>query len=393
MSRLADLSSQQCLPPIAGVLACLAAADVQRAFASYAGGLIWKGPVVRNDPDIAIDLTRIERWLLDNGVLQHAGLDSVTQLAGGTQNIVLRFRSADRDLILRHPPAVPRQNSNKLLAREIRVLGALSGTSVPHPAVIAACTDPDVTGGIFYIMEAIEGFNPTVAMPTAVSANAEIRHRIGIEMIDALAALAQVDLIAADLEDFGKIDGFLERQVSRWAAELEGYARFDGWQGPAALGDVASVGRWLADNLPPDLMPGIIHGDYHIGNALFDEEGRLRAIVDWEMATLGDPLVDLGRLLVSWPEDGATKPHTMRVTPLNGFPSHAEMIARYADQTGRSLIHLPWFEVLACYKLSLILEGTHARAQSGLADLVTGKRLHQSAVALLSQAGEIIARH
>ena len=341
---------------------------------------------------VSIDLVGVERWLVDNSVVAGPGLDSIRQLAGGTQNIVLRFSNGGRDYVLRHPPAKPRPNSNKLLERELRVLGALTGSAVPHPAVVGACLDPAVIGGVFYVMEAVDGFNPTVAMDEAAAASPEIRHRMGLEMIDGLVALAQVDVAASGLADFGKLDGFLERQVSRWASELASYERFAGWQGPAALGDVAAVGQWLADNVPPDMKPGIIHGDYHIGNCIFGNDGALNAIVDWEMATLGDPLVDLGRLLVSWPGNGSVKPHTMRVTPLDGFPSNAEMVARYAERSGRSLVHLPWFEVLACYKLGLILEGTHARAQAGLADMATGERLHRSAVALLDEARAIIAQ-
>lgn len=342
--------------------------------------------------DFSIDLAGIERWLVGQGVLAAGGLGSIRQLAGGTQNIVLRFSNGGRDYVLRHPPAKPRPNSNKLLEREIRLLGALAGSAVPHPAVVAACTDTSVVGAVFYVMEAVDGFNPTVAMPEGAAGSPAIRHRMGLEMIDGLAALADVDPIAQGLADFGNLDGFLERQVSRWASELESYGRFAGWQGPAALGDVAAVGQWLTDNLPQGMQPGIIHGDYHIGNCIFGEDGRLNAIVDWEMATLGDPLVDLGRLLVSWPGKGPARPQTMRVAPLDGFPSHGEMIARYAERSGRSLDHLPWFEVLACYKLGLILEGTHARAQAGLADMATGERLHRSAVALLEEARAIIAQ-
>lgn len=342
--------------------------------------------------EFSLDLAAIERWLVDNGVLAAPGLGGVRQLAGGTQNIVLRFSNGGRDYVLRHPPSSPRPNSNNLLEREIRLLAALADSAVPRPTVVAACTDLSVVGGVFYVMEAIDGFNPTVAMSASAARSGAIRHRMGLEMIDGLVALADVDPVAKGLGDFGKLDGFLERQVSRWAAELEGYQRFEGWEGPGALGDVAAVGRWLTDNLPADMKPGIIHGDYHIGNCIFGDDGRLNGIVDWEMATLGDPLVDLGRLLVSWPDRGGVKPQTMRVDPLDGFPGRDDMVARYATRSGRSLARLPWFEVLACYKLGLILEGSHARAQAGLADMATGERLHRSAVALLDEARAIIAR-
>jgi aminoglycoside phosphotransferase (APT) family kinase protein len=329
--------------------------------------------------NLPIDLDPIAAWL-------GTRLDNPRLLAGGTQNIVLRFTADGRDLVLRHPPAQPRANSNRLLEREIRVLTALEQTGVPHPRLVAACTDPSIAGAVFYVMEAVDGFNPTVAMPASAP-----RHRMGLELMDALAALGGVDPVAVGLADFGRMDGFLERQVGRWADELAGYRRFAGWEGPGALGDVAAVGQWLSDHCPAQARAGIIHGDYHIGNGIFGEDGALRAVVDWEMATLGDPLVDLGRILISWP-DGPARPQTMRVAPLDGFPSRADMIARYAERSGRALDDLPWFEVLACYKLGLILEGSHARAQAGLADAATGARLHKSAIALLHEARSIIAR-
>jgi len=342
--------------------------------------------------EIPIDLAAVERWLDADGRIAPGRLQNPRLLAGGTQNIVLRFTRGERAYVLRHPPAKPRPNSNRLLEREIRVLEALDGSVVPHPQPIAGCTDLQVLGAVFYVMDAVDGFNPTVAMPDTVSASPSIRHRMGLELMDALAALAAIDPLAVGLEGFGKLDGFLERQVERWASELASYSRFAGWDGPGALGDVDLIGRWLTDNCPGSMRAGIIHGDYHIGNGIFGEDGELRSVVDWEMATLGDPLVDLGRILLSWPDGGEPRPQTMRVTPLDGFPTRAEMIARYAERTGRSLADLPWFEVLACYKLGLILEGSHARAQAGLADRATGDRLHKSAVALIEEARSIIAR-
>lgn len=341
--------------------------------------------------ELPLDLAAIAVWLADQVGMGRHQMINPRLLAGGTQNIVLRFTWGERDCVLRHPPARPRPNSNKLLTREIRVLSALEGSAVPHPRLLAASDDLASTKTVFYVMEAIDGFNPTVEVPTAVRRHPAMRHRMGLELMDALAALSQIEPNAAGLADFGRLDGFLERQVGRWASELAGYARFEGWDGPAALGDVEQVGQWLTDHCPKTMQAGIIHGDYHIGNGIFGEDGTLRAVVDWEMATLGDPLVDLGRILISWPDGGAVKPHTMRVDPLDGYPSRSEMIARYAERSGRSLDDLPWFEVLAYYKLGLILEGSHARAQAGLADMATGQRLHRSAIALLDEARKIIA--
>jgi aminoglycoside phosphotransferase (APT) family kinase protein len=340
------------------------------------------------DTALPIDLAKLAAWM-DSWQLGDGPIEQARLLAGGTQNILMRFRRSEREYILRHPPANPRPQSNRIMEREARLLGALAGTRVPHPRLIAACTDQSVLGAVFYLMEPIDGFNPTVGLPPAVRDNPSLRHRMGIEIVDALGELALIDIGAVGLQGFGKLDGFLERQVGRWARELESCARFEGWSGSAPLGDVEVIGRWLAAHVPPTMQPGIIHGDYHVGNVIYAESGKLLAVVDWEMATLGDPLVDFGRL-VSWPDGGEARPFTMRVERLDGFPSKAELAARYAERTGRDLSSLPWFEVLACYKLGILLEGTHARSQAGLADRATGQRLHASAVALLEEARRII---
>ena len=344
------------------------------------------------DPALPIDLAKLAAWM-DSQQLGGGPIEGARLLTGGTQNILLRFQRGGREYILRHPPANPRPQSNGIMEREARLLGALAETQVPHPALIAACTDQSVLGAVFYLMEPVDGFNPTVGLPPAVRDHPSLRRRMGFEIVDALGALALVDVEAVGLSDFGKLDGFLERQVGRWAGELESYARFGGWSGPAPLGDVDVIGGWLAAHLPSAMQPGIIHGDYHVGNVIYAESGELLAVVDWEMATLGDPLVDFGRFLVSWPDGGNARPFTMRVERLDGFPTKAELVERYAERTGRDLASLPWFEVLACYKLGILLEGTHARSQAGLADRATGERLHASAVALLDEARRIIGRN
>jgi aminoglycoside phosphotransferase (APT) family kinase protein len=277
------------------------------------------------------------------------------------------------------------------MAREARLLAALAGTDVPHPALLASCLDERILGAIFYLMAPVDGFNATVTLSGPARQSAAVRYHMGIELVDGLAALAAVDHEAVGLGDFGRLEGFLDRQVDRWASELESYGRFSEWTGHRELGDVGKVGEWLAAHCPQSLKPGIIHGDYHIGNVIYSDDGTLAAIVDWEMATLGDPLVDLGRLLVSWPDDKLPSGYRMRVERYDGFPTRDELIARYRQRAGRDLADLSWFEVLACYKLGIILEGTHARAQAGLADPATGDRLHTAAVALLERARAIIA--
>ena len=338
-----------------------------------------------------IDLGRLASWMDD----RHIGTGPITgvkQLTGGTQNILVRFQRGKRAFILRRPPLSPRAESNKTMQREARVLAALADTAVPHPALITSCDDPAILGAAFYLMDEVPGFNPTTGLPEGVRSDPAIRHRMGLALVDALAALAAVDPEAVGLSDFGRMEGFLERQAGRWAAYLADCRRYQGWSGPDELGDIAGVQAWLEANCPLHAQPGIIHGDYHIGNMLYLEDGTLTAIVDWEMATLGDPLMDFGRLLASWPSNDGPQPFVMRVECLDGFPTRDELITRYRDVTKRDLSELGWFEVLACYKLGIILEGTYARAQSGQADMNTGLRLHAAAKGLLQRARDCIAR-
>ncbi len=342
-------------------------------------------------PEIPIDLSRLAGWM-DDRRIGTGPIFEATQLSGGTQNVLLRFRRAERTLILRHPPLNPRAESNRTMQREARVLAALAGTDIPHPALVASCDDPAVLGAAFYLMEEVPGFNPTVGLPERVRSSPSIRHRMGLALIDALAALAAVDPDAVGLSDFGRMDGFLERQAGRWAAYLADCNRHQGWSGPGELGDIDGVRVWLEANCPSGAQAGIIHGDYHIGNMLYLEDGTLTAVVDWEMATLGDPLMDLGRLLATWPSNDGPQPVAMRVERLDGFPTRDELVAHYRNVTQRDLSELGWFEVLGCYKLGIIFEGTYARAQSGQADMNTGLRLHAAAKGLLQRARDGIAR-
>lgn len=336
--------------------------------------------------DVGVDLAALTAWMDGQG-LGSGPLEQVESLSGGTQNILLRFVRAGRAYILRCPPPVLRANSNETMRREARVLAALAGTPVPHPGLIAACPDEDVIGAAFYLMEPIDGFNATQGLPALHAGDAAIRHRMGLAMVDAIAALSKVDYRAVGLEGFGKLDNYLERQVGRWASQLASFAEMPGWTGPGAIPGVEKVARWLDDHRPDVFQPGIIHGDFHFGNVLFRRDsGELAAVVDWELCTLGDPLLDLGWLVATWPE--GDKPHAtdVAITPWDGFATPAELVAHYAAQTGRDLAHFDWFAVLACYKLGIILEGTHARACAGKAPREVGDRLHAHTIYLFERA-------
>jgi aminoglycoside phosphotransferase (APT) family kinase protein len=335
----------------------------------------------------SIDFERLKRWLLSQGLADGA-VEAPTLLAGGTQNLIVRFRCGGRAFVLRKAAGTAYANGSETMRREARILAALAGTDVPHARLIAACGDDAVLGGAFYLMEPVEGFNVGVGMPEPHASQPAMRRAMGFALIDGLAALRRVDPVSAGLTDLGHLDGFLERQVSRWRHQLESYARYTGWPGPGGLPQVEAVGRWLEQHIPTSFTPGILHGDYHIKNVLFRPDGpALAAIVDWELSTVGDPMIDLGWLMATWRGQGADDPGSpIVIEPWSGFPTAAELVDCYAERTGADVSQARWYGVLACYKLGLLLEGTFARACAGQAEQALGERFHHNAMNLLQRA-------
>jgi aminoglycoside phosphotransferase (APT) family kinase protein len=338
-----------------------------------------------------VDLSILGRWMDEQG-LPAGDIEDVESPAGGTQNILLRFTRGGRAYMLRRGPQFLRPRSNDIMRREARVLAALAGTDVPHPRFITACLDETVMGdAVFYLMEPVDGFNPSVGLPPLHAGDPSVRHEMGLEAARAIACLGRVDYRAVGLDDFGQPEGFLERQVGRWLSELESYSRFDGYPGPD-IPHVDDVARWLEDNRPATFTPGILHGDYHLANVMYANDGpRLAAIVDWEMCTIGDPLLDLGWLLATWPDPrrpGATVGGGLAAA--GGLPTTTELLATYAEGSTRDLSSVQWYVVLACFKLGIVLEGTHARASAGKAPKVTGDMLHATTVQLFKQAASLI---
>lgn len=336
------------------------------------------------EPEV-VDLVKLAAWMDTQGLGGNA-LEDAALLAGGTQNVLLAFTRGGRRYVLRRPPRHPRANSNETMRREARVLAAIADSGVPHPRLIAGCPDESVIGAAFYLMEPIDGFNPTTGLPALHASDPAIRHRMGLELVEAIARLGALDYRALGLEGFGKPEGFLERQVARWKAQLDSYASFEGYEGPNIRG-VDDVARWLEENRPAVARAGILHGDFHFANVMFRNDGpELAAVVDWELSTVGDPLLDLGWLLATWPEDGQELGATVGVKPFEGFPSAAELVAGYAGASDRDLSAISWYAVLACYKLGIILEGTNARADAGKAPRETGDLLHAMTVGLFERA-------
>ncbi|HEY2387588.1 MAG TPA: phosphotransferase family protein [Candidatus Binatia bacterium] len=318
-------------------------------------------------------------------------ITGVERLGGGTQNVLLRFERAGRAYVLRRPPEHKRKNSDETMRREARMLAALASSAVPHPGLIAAEPSTDVIGAAFYLMEPIDGFHAPSGLPEPHRSDPTLRHGMGLAMVDGIVALGAVDHVAVGLADFGRTERYLERQVERWQSQLASYSTFPGYGGPDIPG-VERVARWLEENRPSTFRPGIIHGDFHLANVLFSRTGpELAAIVDWELTTIGDPLLDLGWLMATWPADDGTQIGVaMAVQPWSGFPTVDELVAHYRARSDRDLSAIDWYGVLACYKLGIILEGTHARAAVGQAPRETGDMLHAMTVGLFQRAERMI---
>lgn len=339
-----------------------------------------------------VDLDALRAWMDDQGI-GDGPLEDVEQLAGGTQNVLVRFRRAGTAHVLRRPPLHKRANSDETMRREARVLAALAGSDVPHPGLVAACGDTEVLGAAFYLMEPIEGFNPASGLPEPHRSDPSMRRAMGFGMVDGIAALSRVDHEAVGLGDFGKPEGWLERQVGRWRSQLDSYAELDGYPGPDIPG-VDRVSAWLEEHRPAGWQPGIIHGDFHFANVLVRPDGpELAAIVDWELCTIGDPLLDLGHLLATWPPTGPGDVDGGAVGGgIDDLPSGDEIVERYLELTGRPAGDVDWYHVLAAYRLGIILEGTHARAFAGKAPKEIGDLLHATTVGLFRRALAVIDR-
>jgi aminoglycoside phosphotransferase (APT) family kinase protein len=249
------------------------------------------------------------------------------------------------------------------MAREFRILSALDRTSVPHARALLLCEDPEVIGAAFYISELIDGVSLYGSLPPELDHPAPAT-RIAEQLFDALAEIHRVDLEACGLADLGRPEGFTRRQVERWTSQLDSYRVRD-------LPDLDEAARWLAVHVPETQLPTLIHGDYGLHNVLFGgDEPELRAVVDWETATVGDPLLDLGYLLTLWLEGDEPSRWTASALPydISSYPRRAGLVERYAARTGFGLAHLDWYRAMSQLKVACILEGAYARHVRGDAD-------------------------
>lgn len=325
------------------------------------------------------------------GFLDEHGLGSgdieASPIGEGHSNVTYLIRRGEAELVLRRPPRPPLPPSAHDVLREARLLRALKDTPARVPEVLAVCDDAATIGCPFYVMERIEGEVIVASVPAALDTPVE-RRRIGEQLIEALAEIHGVDWQAAGLEGFGKPTGYLERQLRRFTGLWE-------LNRTREIEEVERVGRWLAERMPVSGPATIVHGDFRLGNTIYASEppAKLVAVLDWEMATIGDPLADLGYLCMMWTESGdpeaGMRQHLGGVTRREGFPTRAELLADYERRTGRSMGDLRWYTTLALWKTVVFMEGNYKRALSGSTDDPYLKQFGDGVLELARQAEEV----
>jgi aminoglycoside phosphotransferase (APT) family kinase protein len=302
-----------------------------------------------------------ERGLIDGGDLLAA------PIGNGHSNVTYLLRSGDAELVLRRPPRGPLPRSAHDVLREARLLRALAPTAARVPRVLAIGDDEAVIGAPFYVMERVAGEVVSDAVPPALDTPAQ-RRRLAEELVDALVEVHAVDWRAYGLADFSHDpDGYLERQLRRFGGLWEQLRTRE-------IDAVDEAGAWLREHLPQSGAATIVHGDYRLGNTMMaaTAPARLVAIFDWEMATIGDPLADLGYLCALWVQrDDPPLPGLFEfggVTRRDGFPTREQLVARYEQRSGRAMTDIRWYRTLALWKAAVFMEGNYRRAVSGSTD-------------------------
>ncbi|WP_422748649.1 phosphotransferase family protein [Mycobacterium sp. WMMD1722] len=333
------------------------------------------------------DVVALTRWVRATGLGDT--VTDVAPLTGGTQNVVVRGVHVDgRPMVLRRPPVHPRPTSDKTMQREIAVLRTLAGSDVPHPGFIAGCADLDVLGVVFYLMEEVDGFNPGTEVSQVYSRDAGVRHAVGLSYAASLARLGRVDWEGSELAAIRRPGSFVGRQVPQFLRLLESY-RHENYA-PESFPAVAALAEWLTTHQPPDGEPGIMHGDAHLNNVLLRRDRpELAAFIDWEMCTVGDPLLDLGWVLICWPLHPNPIDAGSALAALGGLASRGELLEAYLAAGGRETRHLDWYLAMACFKLAIVIEGTWSRYLAGRATSEAGERLHASAQNLIELGSRV----
>lgn len=309
-------------------------------------------------PMQGIDEQRVEQWL--NANIEGAqGPYEYHLIAGGRSNITFRVVDANgMQMVLRRPPMGHVLATAHDMAREHRLITAVGASNVPVPRTLGLCTDVEVNGAPFYVM----AFVPGIVLDSPEKGNllpVGLRQQASEDLIDVLADLHAVDVDAVGLGDLAKRDGYVERQVKRWSTQ---------WQNSKTreLPAVDEVASLLGNNIPVQQGVSIAHGDYRFGNCLTDiENGRIAAVLDWELCTLGDPLADLGYVGIYWTDPGMPNMRGTDPSGIEGFPTFDHLVERYAKRTGRDCSNIGYYKAFASFRLAVICEGVYARYLHG----------------------------
>ncbi|HYW22962.1 MAG TPA: phosphotransferase family protein [Terriglobales bacterium] len=319
------------------------------------------------DPD-GIDVPRVTEWLLAHvgGVEPPVRFE---RIVGGSSNLTFEVTDAGgRRWVLRRPPLSHVLASAHDMGREHRIIAALRPTSVPVPEPLGICADESVNGSPFYVMSHVDGRVLRTAAETEPVLDEAARRRAGEDLVDVLVALHDVDVDAVGLGDLARRDGYVERQLKRWHGQFlrsQAQEREAGIERDVPL--VEEVHDLLLTRVPPQQGVVVAHGDYRLDNTIVGTDGSVRAVLDWELCTLGDPLADLGTLMMYWTgADGGAAAATPRpATSLPGFPSRRELAERYAERSGRDIAELGYYVAFGHWRLACILEGVYARFAAG----------------------------
>ena len=306
-----------------------------------------------------IDTARLAEWMDGAGLPGKGESLEADFLSGGTQNVIYRIRRGEDVCVLRMPPPGAPPDRDKGILREWRIIEALDGTEVPHTAAVGVCPDASVLGRPFYLMGFVDGWSPMDLAggpwPAPFDTDVSARRELAYQLAEGIGLLSKVDWKAKGLNDLGRPDGFHERQVDRWTGFFE---RIKGRE----IDGLDAATEWLRAHRPLDFIPGLMHGDYQFANVMYQDgaPAKLAAIVDWEMGTVGDPKLDLGWMVQSWPEKD--EPSAMSYVDMSGMPSRTEVVDHYAKVSGRQVDDLDYYLVLAKWKLAIVLEQGFQRA-------------------------------
>ncbi|CAN5421773.1 phosphotransferase family protein [soil metagenome] len=311
----------------------------------------------------SLDADALSAWLAD---VTGEGLPlDVTSIRGGASCEMFRVDRRGESWILRRAPLAAVADTAHQVIREARIIEALADSRVPVPQVLATCDDSSVLGAPFFVMSRVDGeVVRRTGLPKDYVAHPEAQPAIGEELVDALVALHDFDWRASSLAELSRPTDFLPRQVDRWMSQLASYRNRD-------LAGIDDVAAWLAANLPAVADLTVMHGDYKIDNVIWSRQvpPRILAVLDFEMTTIGDPLVDLAWAMIFWPEDGNLISLAAPGSPNGMNPEHtqspADLVRRYAEVTGRDLSAFDWYQAFSAWKLAIVLEGSYAKFLSG----------------------------